>query len=127
MPWKRGIWCVILLAASQFASATEPAGNWPKNGGNHFNQNYSALTAIHRENVGQLKAVWRAHLDGSGAGPRYSGSAQPLVHDGVLYLVTGADDVFALSVKTGEALWKYRANLDDKISTVCCGWTSRGA
>src|SRR3954447_17540694 len=44
----------------------------------------------------------------------------------VIYLITGADDVFALSVKTGQALWKYRANLDEKISTVCCGWTSRG-
>src|SRR5262249_22689430 len=67
-----------------------------------------------------------ARLDGSGAGPRYSGSAQPVVHDGVLYLITGANDVFALSVKTGQALWKHEAKLDDRISTACCGWTSRG-
>ena len=126
MVWNRSMWFIILIASSRFAAAEELAGNWPKNGGNHFNQNYSALTAINRENVGHLKAVWRARLDGSGAGARYSGSAQPLVHDGVLYLITGADDVFALSVKTGQTLWKYRANLDDKISTACCGWTSRG-
>ena len=44
----------------------------------------------------------------------------------VIYLVTGADDVFAISVKSGQVLWKYQANLDETISTVCCGWTSRG-
>jgi alcohol dehydrogenase (cytochrome c) len=48
------------------------------------------------------------------------------VHEGVIYIITGADDVFALRVKTGNILWKYQARLDDTITTVCCGWTSRG-
>ncbi len=39
---------------------------------------------------------------------------------------TGADDVFALSVATGEILWSYRADLDPKLGTVCCGWDNRG-
>src|SRR4051812_31297806 len=94
MLWNSTISFIILIAASCFGRSDEfPAGDWPKNGGNYFNQNYSALTAINRDNVGQLKAVWRARLDGSGAGARYSGSAQPLVRDGVLYLITGANDV----------------------------------
>jgi alcohol dehydrogenase (cytochrome c) len=103
-----------------------PTGGWLKNGGNLFNQNYSPLTQINRQNVANLKAVWRTHLDGSGLKPKYSGEAQPIVHEGVVYVVTGADDVFAISVKTGEILWKHQANLDDTITTVCCGWTSRG-
>jgi alcohol dehydrogenase (cytochrome c) len=106
--------------------AAQPTGGWLKNGGNLFNQNYSPLTQINRENVANLKGVWRAHLDGSGTKPKYSGEAQPIVHDGIIYVVTGADDVFAMSVKTGKVLWKYQANLDDTITTVCCGWTSRG-
>ena len=59
-------------------------------------------------------------------GGKYSGEAQPIVNDGIVYVVTGADDVFAIDVKSGKILWKYKANLDDTISTVCCGWTSRG-
>ena len=106
--------------------AAAPTDNWPKSGGNFFNQNYSPLTQINRQNVANMKAVWRARLDGSGAAPKYSGEAQPIVHDGVVFIVTGANDVFAISVKTGQTLWKYQANLDEKISTVCCGWTSRG-
>ncbi|NIW23283.1 MAG: PQQ-binding-like beta-propeller repeat protein, partial [Gammaproteobacteria bacterium] len=81
---------------------------------------------INQENVDQLKGVWRARLNGSGIGPQYSGEAEPIVYDGVLYIATGADDVFALSVETGEILWEYQANLDGLIDTICCGWTSRG-
>ena len=103
-----------------------PTGSWLKNGGNLFNQNYSPLTRINRETVANLKGVWRARLDGSGTGTKYSGEAQPIVHEGVIYVVSGADDVFAVSVKTGKILWKHQANLVDTITTVCCGWTSRG-
>ena len=106
--------------------AALPTDNWLKSGGNLFNQNYSPLTQVNRQNVVNLKGVWRARLDGSGTNAKYSGEAQPIVHDGVIYIVTGADDVFAVGVKSGKVLWKYEARLDETISTVCCGWTSRG-
>jgi quinohemoprotein ethanol dehydrogenase len=114
------------LYAQQSAPAAPPASAWPKVGGNLFSQNYSPLTQINRQNVANLKAVWRARLDGSGVGAKYSGEAQPVVYQGVVYIVTGADDVFAISVVTGEAIWKHHADLDQSITTVCCGWTSRG-
>jgi alcohol dehydrogenase (cytochrome c) len=100
--------------------------SWPTNGGDLYNRRYSPLTQINRENVAQLKGVWRTRLGGSGDGVKYSGEAQPIVQDGVVYIVTGADDVFALSVDTGAILWSYKAQLDDKINVICCGWTSRG-
>ena len=99
-----------LLAAPSFAQSgsrarahdfsnesliSPPRSSWPTNGGNFYNQRYSPLTAINRENVGKLKGVWRARLRGSGAAPQYSGEAQPLVYDGTAYVSTGADDVFA--------------------------------
>ncbi len=103
-----------------------PTKDWPTNGGNWYNQRYSPLTSINRSNVANLKGVWHAHLDGSGVGPQYSGEAQPLVADGVIYMSTGANDVFALDAASGRRLWTHRANLDPKNSTVCCSWTSRG-
>ena len=113
-------------AASAQELATLPKTNWLKNGGNFSNQNYSPLTKINRETVSSVKGVWRTHLEGSGLGVKYSGEAQPLVQDGVIYVVTGADDVFALSVTTGSILWTHKGGLPDAIPTVCCGWTSRG-
>jgi alcohol dehydrogenase (cytochrome c) len=118
-----------LAASADFTAeslAKKPTANWPTNGGNLANQRYSPLAQINTSNVHNLKAVWRAHLNGSGVGPPYSGEAQPIVYDGVVYMITGADDVFAVSVESGESLWSYEANLDRAISTVCCGWTSRG-
>jgi len=124
VPADSGIGATAALSDKELAAL--PTNGWPKSGGNFFNQNYSPLTQINRQTVANLKAVWRAHLDGSGMNVKYSGEAEPIVHEGVIYLVTGADDVFAVSVKTGKILWKYEANLDGTISTVCCGWTSRG-
>src|SRR5215831_4510257 len=103
-----------------------PVTAWLTNGGDLFNRRYSPLTEITRGNVPSLKGVWRTHLNGSGLGARYSGEAQPLVHEGVIYIVTGADDVFAISVESGAILWMYEAHLDPSLNTVCCGWTNRG-
>jgi quinohemoprotein ethanol dehydrogenase len=111
---------------SAAALTAPPTAGWPTNGGNLYNQRYSPLKTINRDNVAQLKGVWRARLRGSGAAPQYSGFAQPLVHDGVAYISTGANDVFALSIDTGDILWQYTANLDPKITSVCCGWNNKG-
>jgi|KBSSwiStaDraftv2_1062776.scaffolds.fasta_scaffold20060_2 PQQ-dependent dehydrogenase (methanol/ethanol family) len=123
--------------AAQHASALAPAfsakeltasptDSWITNGGNVYNQRYSPLTRINRDNVAQLKPQWRTHLNGSGTESKYSGQAQPLVYDGVIYVATGANDVFALDVDTGKILWTYQAHLDAGITVVCCGWMSRG-
>lgn len=103
-----------------------PTLSWLTNGGNIYNQRYSPLDEINTNNVDKLKGVWHVHLNGSGVGPPYSGEAQPIVHDGVIYLVTGANDVFAIDLETGKFLWTYESGLDPEISTICCGWTSRG-
>jgi alcohol dehydrogenase (cytochrome c) len=99
---------------------------WATNGGDWYNRRWSPTTALNRDNVAQLKGVWRTHLHGSGLGPQYSGEAQPLVYRGVAYVSTGANDVFAVSIASGEILWEYRSNLDPANKAVCCGWTSRG-
>ena len=123
-----GVVCLVALAQGRQALdlTALPTSSWPTNGGDVYNRRYSPLTRINRDNVAQLKAVWRTRLNGSGTGVRYSGEAQPIVHDGVIYVITGADDVFAIAVETGATLWTYEAKLNEKINTVCCGWTSRG-
>ncbi|MGH9241420.1 MAG: PQQ-binding-like beta-propeller repeat protein, partial [Vicinamibacterales bacterium] len=111
---------------SAAALTAPPSAGWPTHGGNLYNQRYSPLKTINRDNVAQLKGVWRTQLRGSGTAPQYSGFAQPVVHDGVAYVSTGANDVFALSVDNGEILWQYAAQLDPKITSVCCGWNNKG-
>ena len=122
-----GIESAVAQSRNAANSLVAPAAeNWATNGGNLFNQRFSSLDQINRSNVGSLKGVWRARLNGSGMGPPYSGEAQPIVEDGVIYIVTGANDVFAIDVETGIHLWSYESGLNPDITTVCCGWTSRG-
>ena len=124
--------CTSTSAQSQSPAFTAdelaawPTDNWVTNGGNLANQRYSPLDQINRDNVANLKAEWRVHMNGSGAAPNHSGQAQPLFYDGTLYVVTGENDVFAIDVDSGEFQWIYQANLDPERVSVCCGWLSRG-
>jgi len=112
------------FSAAQLAEL--PSQNWITNGGNIYNQRYSALAQINRDNVGDVKAVWRVSLNGSGLGQGYSQQAQALFYDGVIYVVTGDDDVFAVDVETGRFLWTYEASVDFDKAVICCGRLSRG-
>src|SRR5437867_5334505 len=104
-----------------------PVGkDWVTNGGNLTNQRYSTLKQIDTTNVAQLQGAWMTRLKGSGFGGKYAFEASPLVKDGVMYVVTGNDDDFALNAKTGAIIWEYWSGIDQKISTVCCGWVNRG-
>ena len=104
-----------------------PVGkDWVTNGGNLTNQRYSTLKQIDTSNVKQLKGAWMTRLKGSGLGGKYSFEATPLVKDGIMYISTGNDDVFALDAKTGQILWEHWSGIGQTISTICCGWLNRG-
>ena len=122
--------CVFLFPATGSAQRApdlrKPAGKeWLTNGGDWSNTRYSTLSQINRNNVKNLKGAWVTHL-GSGIGPKYSMEGAPIVKDGVMYIATGNDDVFALDAKTGALIWEHRSHIDQNINTVCCGWDNRG-
>jgi quinohemoprotein ethanol dehydrogenase len=118
-----------ITAAPNFSAAdlsALPSADWPTVGGSLMNERYSPLNQIDTSNVSQLKGVWRTHLDGSGVGAKYSAESQPVVYKGVMYVTTGEDDAFAVSVASGKILWSYKSGISQKITTVCCGWLNRG-
>jgi quinohemoprotein ethanol dehydrogenase len=106
--------------------AKDPEDAWITNGGSLSNQRYSPLDEIDTGNVKELKGVWMTDLRGSATAAKYSAEAQPIVYEAVMYVPTGSDEVFAVSVKSGAILWHYDPKLDQTINTVCCGWLSRG-
>jgi quinohemoprotein ethanol dehydrogenase len=133
--WSAALFIVAATAVAQIKPAPKfnaaqllalPTDSWITNGGNLYNQRFSPLDKINRGNVAQLKAKWRLHLEGSGLAAQYSGQGQPLVRDGVVYISTGASDVFAVSVESGAILWRYTANVDAAKVRPCCGWINRG-
>ena len=96
--------------AFRSAQLTElPRAGWLTNGGNLSNQRYSPLTADQpRQRREPARRVARIS-GGSGMGPRSANQAQPIVHEGIMYIVTGDNDAFAIDVDLGQVLWKYEA------------------
>ena len=91
--------CYMVCPAEGFSQKasdlSKPAGKeWLTIGGDWHNTRYSALNQINRSNVKNLKGAWVTHL-GSGLGQKYSFEGTPIVKDGILYIATGNDDVFA--------------------------------
>jgi quinohemoprotein ethanol dehydrogenase len=127
--------CYVVYAVAQVPKApaftpqqlaAPPTAGWLTNGGSLSNQRYSPLALLNRDNVSKLKAVWRTSLRGSGSSARSGNQAQPLVYAGVVYIMTGENDVFAVSVETGKILWEYAAHIDPKVARPCCSWVGRG-
>jgi PQQ-dependent dehydrogenase (methanol/ethanol family) len=128
-PNDRSNGTVAIPPAPAFAPTdlVQPArADWATNGGDYGQTRYSSLNQITGANVHRLRVKWHIELDGSGTGSKYKGEGTPLVYQGIMYVVTGADDVFAIDATNGTILWEYQAQLPDTMSSVCCGWISRG-
>ena len=49
----------------------------------------------------------------------------PIVVDGVMYVTTAFNDVYALDARTGEEIWYHHHEMGP-ITTYCCGPNNRG-
>lgn len=131
---RRFYLCLVVLCGGALCSAAgfaqpdlrkPPGKEWLTIGGDWSNSRYSTLSQINSGDVKKLKGSWVVHL-GSGLGAKYSLEGTPIVKDGVMYMASGNDDVFALDARTGALIWEHRSGLEQNIGTVCCGWDNRG-
>jgi alcohol dehydrogenase (cytochrome c) len=70
---------------------------------------YSALNQIDVGTVGELRLVWSRAMQ---FGPQ---EVEPIVYDGVMYLVNSEDIVQALDATSGDLLWEYRRKLPENV------------
>src|ERR1700677_3714692 len=126
--WK----CVIALLCCAFS--IEPLFaqelDWPYYGNDQGNMRYQNIDQINLTNVSQLKPAWTFHTGVlPSAQPGLTLEMTPLVVDGVMYIPSGIDDVFALNPTTGAQIWHYNPATDmPALSTIsiCCGRDNRG-
>jgi len=113
-----------LLAESNFNSHTNI--DWPYHGKDWSNQNYQDVDQINPLNVEKLKPAWIFHTGVND--PNMSMEMTPIEVDGVVYVPTGDDDVFALDAATGKKIWEYHPTDLPKLSTlpICCNNDNRG-
>jgi len=109
----------------ELRTTKNPGANWITYGGALNAERYSTLDQVNPSNVSQLKGAWMTRL-GSGRGAKYRFEPDPLVIDGVMYIPTGNDDIFALDAKTGKKLWTWESDIPQVNDLICCGWDNRG-
>jgi PQQ-dependent dehydrogenase (methanol/ethanol family) len=81
-----------------------PASDWLVFRGNYQGWSYSSLNQINTTNVQNLKLAWEWAMNDSG-----TSETTPIVHNGILYLVSPSHIVQALNAKTGDLIWETHA------------------
>jgi len=97
--------------------------NWAAQAGDMYNQRYSKLNQINKNNVKNLQVAWTFS---TGVLRGHEGS--PLVIDGMMYLHTPfPNNVFAIDLDTQKIVWKYEPKQDPAvIPQMCCDTVNRG-
>jgi PQQ-dependent dehydrogenase (methanol/ethanol family) len=91
----------------------------------HTNGNYSQTRfypnrQINVSNVQKLRPAWIFQTE-----VRDSLETSPIVVNGVMYVTTAFNHVYALDARTGEELWHFRHKMGP-ITIFCCGPNNRG-
>ena len=86
-------------------------------------QRFSPLDTLNKDNVKNLVPAWAFSFGGE---KQRGQEAQPLIHDGVMYVTGSYSRLYAIDLKTGEELWQYDARLPEGILP-CCDVVNRGA
>jgi quinohemoprotein ethanol dehydrogenase len=100
----------------------EDTKQWPTYGGSYSEQRFSPLKSIDAASVGKLGLAWFADYD-----TNLDQHGTPLYVDGVIYVSTAWDKVYAFDAKSGKQLWQYNPKVPGEwLRNVCCGNVSRG-
>ena len=100
--------------------ATSDNKNFLQTNGDYNQQRFYPANDINRSNVKRLHVAWIFQTD-----VRESTETSPIIVNGVMYVTTSFDHVYALNAKTGEQYWHYKYNMGP-ITTYCCGPNNRG-
>jgi len=101
-------------------AATEP-GQWLMYGGTYSEQRFSPLKRIDSGNVSQLGLQWFADYE-----TNQNQHGSPLYIDGVIYVSTARNVVYAFDGKTGRQLWKYNPMIGGVRLRYNVGLVNRG-
>jgi alcohol dehydrogenase (cytochrome c) len=86
-------------------------------------QRYSPLKQINPGTIGKLTPVWSFSFGGE---KQRGQEAQPVIHNGKMFVTASYSRIYALDAATGKKLWKYEHRLPEGIMP-CCDVINRGA
>jgi len=102
-------------------NAAKDSKNFLATNGNYDQTRFHLAGEINTKNVKGLHVAWIFQTD-----IRESMETSPIVVDGVMYVTTSFDHVYALNAQTGEQIWHYKHEMGP-VTVYCCGPNNRGA
>ena len=108
------------VTQEQLNAAAGDENNFLHTNGNYDQTRYFPGKQINTSNVGKLHPAWIFQTE-----VKELQETTPIVVNGVMYVTTSFDHVYALNAKTGEEYWHYKHAMGP-ITTYCCGPNNRG-
>jgi alcohol dehydrogenase (cytochrome c) len=108
------------VSQDQLNGAAKDTNNFLHTNGNYDQTRYFPGKEINTSNVGKLHPAWIFQTE-----VKESQETTPIVVNGVMYITTSFDHVYALNAKTGEQYWHYKHAMG-AVTTYCCGPNNRG-
>jgi alcohol dehydrogenase (cytochrome c) len=110
----------ISVTQDQLNAAVRDESNFLHTNGNYEQTRYFAGDQINTWNVSKLRAAWVFQTE-----VQEVLATTPIIANGVMYVTTAFNHVYALNAKTGEQYWHYK-HVMASITTSCCGPINRG-
>jgi len=110
----------VTVSQAQLDAADKDSSNFIHSNMNYAQTRYYPATQINTKNVAKLKPAFQfqtAVLE--------SMETAPIVVDGVMFITTSYNHVYALDATTGKEFWHYKHKLGS-VTTYCCGPNNRG-
>ncbi len=110
----------ISVAQRQLDAADSDASNFLQSNMNYAQTRYYPATQINSGNVSKLRPAFQfqtAVLE--------SMETAPIVVDGIMFVTTSFNHVYALDAVTGKEFWHYKHKMG-AVTTFCCGPNNRG-
>jgi PQQ-dependent dehydrogenase (methanol/ethanol family) len=110
----------VSVTQQQLTGAGGQSANWLHTNGNYAQTRYFPGKAIDTGNVSKLKVAFVVQTE-----VVESMETAPIVVNGVMYLTTSFNHVYAIDAVSGKEFWHYKHKMGP-VTTFCCGPNNRG-
>jgi PQQ-dependent dehydrogenase (methanol/ethanol family) len=110
----------INVTQEQLSKAAADTRNWLHTQGNYAQTRFYPGSQINTTNVAKLRPAFVFQTE-----VVESMETAPIVIDGVMYLTTSYNHVYAVDARTGKEFWHYKHKMGP-VTTFCCGPNNRG-
>ncbi|MDB5819517.1 MAG: quinoprotein ethanol dehydrogenase, partial [Rhizobacter sp.] len=110
----------VSVSQMQLDAADKDGANFLQSNMNYAQTRYYPAAQINTKNVGKLKPAFTFQTE-----ILESMETAPIVVDGIMFITTSYNHVYALDAVTGKEFWHYKHKMG-AVTTYCCGPNNRG-